>query len=484
MKPSDVRRLLRKTAAGLAFGLAASVALAQAQIVIVNADGPGEGFNDPTLVAPVGGNAGTTLGQQRLIAFQHAAGVWGAQLPAGPTISILANFDPLSCNANSAVLGSAGAVTVWSDFAGAQQPGTWYGAALANKLAGADLLPQSEDPVFFPEIVARFNSRLGQPNCLAGAPFYLGLDSQPPGNEIDLVAVLLHEFGHGLGFQTFTRNGVQLLGQPSIWDHFLFDNVQGLTWVQMTQDQRAASAVTPRNLVWDGKEVRQASARVLARGRPTLEVSRSGPGSGQRRPFMIGVASFGPPLEARPVRGDLALVVDQPNGTGLACAPLDAANTARVAGRVAIIDRGTCGFTVKVKNAQNAGAVAVVIVDNVPGGPPPDLGGVDSTITIPAVRVTLADGTAIKAQLATVLQPSHTPEARIFLDLGLLAGADERKRPFLYTPTAFAAGSSVSHWDTSATPNLLMEPFINAGLTQSVRAPQDLTLELLRDIGW
>ena len=53
---------------------------AAATIVIINNDGANEGFNDPTPVAPVGGNTGTTLGQQRLNAFQHAAGIWGARL--------------------------------------------------------------------------------------------------------------------------------------------------------------------------------------------------------------------------------------------------------------------------------------------------------------------------------------------------------------------------------------------------------------------
>ena len=44
---------------------------------IVNNDGAGEGFNDTTPVAPIGGNPGTTLGQQRLNVFQAAANVWG-----------------------------------------------------------------------------------------------------------------------------------------------------------------------------------------------------------------------------------------------------------------------------------------------------------------------------------------------------------------------------------------------------------------------
>ena len=43
-------------------------------------DLPGEGFNDPTPVEPVGQNPGVTLGEQRLIVFQFAADLWGSLL--------------------------------------------------------------------------------------------------------------------------------------------------------------------------------------------------------------------------------------------------------------------------------------------------------------------------------------------------------------------------------------------------------------------
>ena len=88
-----------------------STAFAGATITIINLDGPGEGFNDPTPAAPVGGNTGTTLGQQRLIAFQHAASIWGAELDSNVEIRIQAAFNPLAPN----VLGSAGATFVFRD---------------------------------------------------------------------------------------------------------------------------------------------------------------------------------------------------------------------------------------------------------------------------------------------------------------------------------------------------------------------------------
>jgi hypothetical protein len=54
----------------------------------------------------------------------------------------------------------------------------------------------------------------------------------------------------------------------------------------------------------------------------------------------------------------------------------------------------------------------------------------------------------------------------------------------MYAPRPNQPGSSVSHYDTSATPNQLMEPAINADLRHEVQPPFDLTLPLLKDIGW
>jgi hypothetical protein len=50
----------------------------------------------------------------------------------------------------------------------------------------------------------------------------------------------------------------------------------------------------------------------------------------------------------------------------------------------------------------------------------------------------------------------------------------------LYAPCTLASGSSVFHWDVTASPNLLMEPAINGDLSHGV----DLTLNQLIDMGW
>ncbi|HZF09641.1 MAG TPA: peptidase, partial [Thermoanaerobaculia bacterium] len=110
----------------LALLLAAAPVFANATITIVNVNAPGEGFNDPTPRAPVGGNPGTTLGQQRLIAFQQAASIWGSILDSAVPIYIQAQFTPLACTATTAVLGAAGANEIFANFPGAPKPNTWY----------------------------------------------------------------------------------------------------------------------------------------------------------------------------------------------------------------------------------------------------------------------------------------------------------------------------------------------------------------------
>src|SRR6185436_1748102 len=123
--------------------------------------------------------------------------------------------------------------------------------------------------------------------------------------------------------------------------------------------------------------------------------------------------------------------------------------------------------------AQNAGAIGVIIADNVAGCPPSGLGGVDPTITIPSVRITLADGNTLKANLPGV-------NATLTRDPALLAGADASGRVKMYTPSTFASGSSVSHFDVTADPDLLMEPIA----TPLAAGETDLTRWLLADTGW
>jgi hypothetical protein len=475
-----MRNDLRTYAAALI--VACSVSAAQAATVdVINIDEPGIGFNETTPAVPVGGNAGTTLGEQRQIVFAFAADFWGRKLRSDVPIQVLATFAPLDCDANSGVLGAATALNIFADFPNAAQPGTWYPSALANKLAGVRL-GNDPEPIFNTDIISFFNGDLGKPGCLEGSGFYLGLDANPPPGQIDLLVTVLHEFGHGLGFQTFTddASGEFFFGLPSIVDHQLFDPQRRKVWAEMNDQQRATSAIVPRNLVWNGRNVTRAVPKVLDRGTPELFVL----GRGLNEFVLIGAAAFGPPIDPHTlVSAELAAVVDQADGRGLACTPLDAANEAAVRGRVAIVDRGGCTFTVKVKNAQLAGAKAVLVADNAPGSPPMPLVGTDDSVTIPSARVTQDDGARLKAALPTGKR-SPRPFAVLFDNLLKFSGADYLNRVYMWTPNPNQPGSSVSHYDVLAKPDLLMEPFDTPGLGIAVSAPNDLTLEFLRDLGW
>ncbi|HEV7644734.1 MAG TPA: carboxypeptidase regulatory-like domain-containing protein [Pyrinomonadaceae bacterium] len=232
-----------------------------ANIVIVNNDGAGEGFNDttPAFVVGEGGNSGATVGEQRLILFQFAASIWGAYLDSNITIDVRSQFNPQTCSPAGAVLGSAGSVNLFRDFPNAQFPGTWYHGALANKRANAD---QSVNP----DINATFNSAIDTGCLTAGSRWYYGLDNATPSLRINLLVTLLHEMGHGLGFSTSTngQTGNFNSGFPGVWDHFLLDTNTGLFWDAMTPAQRQTSAIANGSLRWDGANVKLASGFLTA----------------------------------------------------------------------------------------------------------------------------------------------------------------------------------------------------------------------------
>ncbi len=229
---------------------------AAATIVINNLDDPGVGLNDPTVVAPVGGNPGTTRGDQRLRVLEQAATIWGAVLDSNVEISVGVRFLPLSCTTTEAVLGNTGTSSVLRDFPRAPHAATWYHSALADKLAGSDLRIGSDD------IVSEFNINIDtDPGCLGGVGWYYGFD-HAEGVQLDFLAVVLHELGHGLGFANFVNLPVgAFLGLsppcpcPDIDTLFMYDLAIGKTWDTMANFERVISATNDPNLVWDGPAV-------------------------------------------------------------------------------------------------------------------------------------------------------------------------------------------------------------------------------------
>jgi hypothetical protein len=240
--------------AAAALHLAVATAADAAVVRLINRDGPREGFNDETPVEPVGGNSGTTLGEQRLIAFQHAVDTWAAALDSAVEIRISAAFNPLDCNATVVTLGMAGPVHVFRDFAGAPLPNTYYASPLADRLAGTDLAPDEDD------IEAEFNSRFGT-TCTFPAGWYYGLDANPPGDDSDLVTVVLHELGHGMGFLTLldVETGERFEDRDDVFLTHLVDDRSGQRLSEMTNAQRRNASRATGHVRWDGTTVVAAS---------------------------------------------------------------------------------------------------------------------------------------------------------------------------------------------------------------------------------
>ncbi len=435
-----------------------------ADIVVFGIDPPGTGVNDPTPAAPVGGNPGVTLGEQRLNVFSLAAQLWGSAIESDATVFVAASFAPLPCGPTGGVLGSAGTTFIVRDFPGAPSAGTWYHSALADALAGADQVPG-----FF-DIGSTFNSDIDDddPNCLTGRTWYYGYDHNE-GINFDFLTVVMHEIAHGLGFSNFANESTGALagGLPDVYTQFSLDVTTGLTWDIMDNAERQASAVNGPNVVWNGPSVTGMAPMVLG-PRPSVKVLRpkSLKGSFEAQP-----ASFGPPLMGG--GGMTGLVVLANDGVGVgsdACEPIPN----NLDGKIALVDRGACAFTTKVGNAQAAGAKGVMVANNQPSGPAP-MGGTDPSITIPSVGITKDQGDAIKAELRPGVN------VKLILDDNFSAGTTDGYVR-LYAPNPVQPGSSISHWDTSATPNLLMEPFINSNLAPSFDL--DLTPYLFEDIGW
>jgi extracellular elastinolytic metalloproteinase len=121
--------------------------------------------------------------------------------------------------------------------------------------------------------------------------------------------------------------------------------------------------------------------------------------------YASGSSVFGPIVYS--VSGQAVLASS--SGSTLGCAAI----TSNVSGRIAIIDRGDCEFQQKVQNAQNAGAIGVIIINNVPDEII-NMAGENANITIPAVFVTQQTGQLLKNNVSQGLQVSLVGESPTF----------------------------------------------------------------------
>lgn len=436
-------------------------------IQIVNLDaGTNQGLDDHTPATPIGGNPGTTRGQQALTVFQFAADLWGSVLQSDVAIINTATFTPLSCDATSGVLGSSGTNYIFAFNAPAPAgalPGVWYHSALADALSGTDAAMENDNPPNTPDIRSRFNSKLGSTGCMDTSGWYFGLDGKTPSGKINFLNVVMHEMAHGLGFSGFNdlSTGKQLQDQADIYSTFVKDNSTNKAWTAMSDTERKVSALNDSHVVFTGPRVKAEAPLALA---PLINFNVVAPAA-IAGTYDYNAASFGAPATPANFAGGVVRPASPE-----ACSTVDAS----VSGKIALIDRGTCSFDIKVKNAQVAGAIGVIIANNQAGAIAPS--GSDTSITIPTIAVSQTTGNTFKANLAG-LSVAFAPDAQ-----GKLAGGDASGNVLLYAPTVLSQGSSFSHYDTRLVPDAIMEYAITPGLVGQIDL--DLTPALLADEGW
>ena len=448
-----------------ALALMAGHSHAKATFVVNNIDAAGVGLNDPTPAVPVGGNAGSTVGQQRLNAFQYALDLWGKAIDSAVPIVVEASFPDFDCTTGVAPLGRASTTSIQFYIPGlletkpGLEPSVLYPEALADRLAGTDLSPGDAD------ITAEFNGSVS--SCL-GADWYYGFDGKS-GENFDLVSVILHEVGHGLGFSYLpdpTTGELFYMDMPDPYTRHLLDNSTSRHFDVMTTSERLASTGNVRHIVWDGPYVTQAVAAYLAPGAPNLTVN----------PPIAGLfgalleMNYGPHVPAEPITGPLS-VGNPVDG----CATL-----AGLTGSIALLYEGNCGEMNMSKRAEVAGAKAVIFVGESTITPPKSSVEYAAqylnamTWAIPTVQLSKTEGDLLRGAVASGVNVTlaANPTQRV--------GADPSGKAYIYASVPTTITSSLSHWDPLCRPNLVLEP------AATLDNPRDLTMEtaLLRDIGW
>lgn len=162
-------------------------------------------------------------------------------------------------------------------------------------------------------------------------------------------------------------------------------------------------------------------------------------------------ASFTPALrDAGPVTEELIRVDDGDGSTGStfdACSPLS--NSSAMEGKIAFLQRGNCDFQVKLKNAENAGAIAAVVFNN-----QADLiimSGTRDSVRIPAVMIGQADGQLLFDELEANQSVEVTLDKSLFLNIAedgnVMAGFSSRgpdlAAPDIIKPDVTAPGINI-----------------------------------------
>lgn len=177
-------------------------------------------------------------------AIQAAIDIWSENFASTVPVNVNVKWGSSS---SYGVLASASAKNNFSNFNGAPDRTLYYASALANALAGRDLDPSS------PEVEISITSN---------APWYYGIDGKCPPRSFDLVSVILHELGHGLGFVSGNYydsfSGFGRVDQPTPFDAYA-QLPDGRRLADLPSPSLEAGRAMTSSLFWSGENAIKAN---------------------------------------------------------------------------------------------------------------------------------------------------------------------------------------------------------------------------------
>ncbi len=227
---------------------------------------------DTTAATPVGGNPGTTRGEQRRNVMLRAASNLAQEMRSPVPISIDACWDNLGIG-NSVTLAQAGPKNILRDAASMEKKYTWYAGPPAARIAGTSFCRLANDDCSLAEIGATFNNQIDTPSALGSNGFYYGYEGSS-GSNVDFISIAMHEIAHGLGFLSLVAlNDTQGDVPGSEFDGFDDAFSSNVAWLdagvlrpfhKLTDAQRMLAAVSGSNLKWSSTNAAASPANPLA----------------------------------------------------------------------------------------------------------------------------------------------------------------------------------------------------------------------------
>jgi len=379
--------------------------------------------NDPSIIEP-----GSFPTAKVIDGWDFAGDDYDAGGEFGST-SPMPDADPLDPRANghgSHVAGIAaglGVLTDGSTFAGPYGPGIHTN----DFRVGPGVAPEAS-LIAYKVFGARGNTTL-VPLALDAAA-----DPDGDGNTADRVDVLNLSLGSPFAMddetsQTMAINRLVNLGTVVV----ISAGNSGNTHYVVGSPGAAAKAITVANTYDDGST----SSTITV----TAPAEVAGEYAAVEGVFTLPIASAGKISAQVVATQPLNACQDGDNGK--------VSNASEIKGKIALIDRGTCFFSSKVRAAQQAGAVAVVMVNNVDGFPIPMGGSGDtSDIKIPGVMISRTDGAILRRRLAEGLSITLEPRsATVRPELADRLNDSSSRGPVAYSsrlkPDLSAPGSSI-----------------------------------------